>query len=260
MSPLAPAFATFAGEPSAPLLAAAIHHGHDVRPEVAARLAVSDAVRLREEDPATGAFTGVAPVRVVVHRSRFEVDLNRPRDAAVYLRPHDAWGLSVWDGDRPPPADLVARSLDLYDRWYRRLTAALDDLVARHGAFVVFDVHSYNHRRDGPDAPPADPAANPEVNVGTGSLDRDTWGPVVDAFMGSLAGAGLDVRENVRFRGGHLSRWVHGRYPHRGCALALEFKKTWIDEWTGEVDERARTRLMDALAATVDPTLAALGR
>ena len=42
------------------------------------------------------------------------------------------------------------------------------------------------------------------------------------------------------------------------CALALEFKKTFMDEWTGEVDEAMLADLAAALAATREPVLAAL--
>ncbi len=250
-------FATFEGVPELPLVATAIHHGHDVRPEVGELLAIDAATRLREEDPRTGALTTVAPARVVVHRSRFEVDLNRPRDRAVYRTPADAWGLEAWR--EPPPDELVAESLRLYDDWYRRMHDLLSDTARRHGGFVLLDVHSYNHRREGPGAAAADLLDNPEVNVGTGSMDRDRWAPVVDGFMKALrAHGGLDVRENVRFRGGHLSRWVHESFPATGCALALEFKKTWIDEWTVEVDDDHHDRLVAALRHAVPGTLAAL--
>lgn len=232
-----------------PLLATAIHDGHRLRPEVERLLAIDADERLREEDPHTARWTTVASNRFVPSRSRFEVDLNRPRDAAVYLTPGDAWGLRLWR--RPPPSDLVRRSLDLYDRAYGRLRSILDGMVARHGRVVVLDVHSYNHRRGGPDAPPADPAGNPEVNVGTGSMDRRRWGPLVDTFITDLRGEGLDVRENVRFHGGHLAAWVHKIYPTSACALALEFKKTYMDEWTGEPDEARIAGLGEALAATV---------
>lgn len=239
-----------------PLLATAIHDGHQLRPEVERLLAIDADERLREEDPHTGRWTTVASSRFVPSRSRFEVDLNRPRDAAVYLTPEDAWGLQLWDS--PPSSDLVRRSLDLYDRAYGRLRSILDELVAGHGRVVVLDLHSYNHRRDGPDAPAADPGDNPEVNVGTGSMDRQRWGPLVDTFIADLREQGLDVRENVRFRGGHLAAWVHGTYPTSACALALEFKKTYMDEWTGEPDEARIARLREALAATLPGLLDSL--
>lgn len=73
-----------------PLLAAAVHDGHELRDEVAELIALDEATRLREEDPFTGEWTAMAPNRMVVRRSRFEVDVNRPRETAVYRTPEDA--------------------------------------------------------------------------------------------------------------------------------------------------------------------------
>jgi N-formylglutamate amidohydrolase len=236
-----------------PVVATAIHAGHDVRLEVARELALSEADRLREEDPHTDRIIAGLDARLVVHRSRFEVDLNRARDEAVYRDDDETWGLDTWR--RPLPDAVVRRSLEIHDDFYARLAELLDPLAER-GRFVVLDVHSYNHRRGGPDAPPEPPADNPEVNVGTGSLDRDRWRPVVDGVIETLAGNGvagrpLDVRENVRFEGANLARWVHARYPDTGCALALEFKKTFMDEWTGEVDQARLRQLADAVQGLV---------
>ena len=236
-----------------PVVATAIHAGHDLRPAVASCTALDDATRLREEDPFTDLLTSVGGSTVVAHRSRFEVDLNRPRDEAVYQTPEDAWGLELWR--ETLPAEEIERSRDLYDDFYVELGRRLDALAER-GPFVVLDLHSYNHRRDGADQPPAPDATNPEVNVGTGALDRARWSRVVDRFLETLAdqkvcGRRLDVRENVRFRGGELSRWVDRRYEGRGCALAIEFKKVFMDEWTGELDERHLEELRGALAAVV---------
>jgi N-formylglutamate amidohydrolase len=241
-----------------PLIAVALHAGHEVRSEVATLMAVSDADRLREEDPATGDFIRGVPTRLVVSRSRFEVDLNRPRERAVYGGPEDAWGLEVWR--EPLPADVAECSLGLYDEFYIEMEALLDAAVARHGGFVVLDVHSYNHRRGGPGAEPDDPADNPLVNLGTATLDRARWAPVVDAFVMSVRaslGPEADIRENVKFRGGNLARWVHSRYA-TGCCLAIEFKKTYMDEWTGTVDPAAVARITDALAGACGPLAASL--
>ncbi|HKY14150.1 MAG TPA: N-formylglutamate amidohydrolase [Microthrixaceae bacterium] len=237
-----------------PVLATAIHAGHELRPAIEAHIALDDAVRLREEDPFTDSLSAVGGSSVVVHRSRFEVDLNRPRSSAVYRTPDEAWGLDLWGPVALADAE-VERSLRLYDRFYARLGRSLDVLASR-GPFVVLDVHSYNHRRDGVDAQAASIDDNPEVNVGTGSLDRDLWGHLVERFIDDLSdrqtlGRRLDVRENVRFRGGELSRWVHRRYAGRGCALAIEFKKSFMDEWTGEVDLHHVEELRAALASVV---------
>ena len=80
----------FMEESDTPLIAAAIHHGHGVREEIAERLALTEDERLREEDPFTGEWTTITQTRLVGLRSRFEVDLNRPREKAVYLAPEDA--------------------------------------------------------------------------------------------------------------------------------------------------------------------------
>ena len=40
--------------------------------------------------------------------------------------------------------------------------------------------------------------------------------------------------------------------------LAIEFKKTFMDEWTGEPDEARIGFLAEALARTMDPVLQAL--
>ena len=142
----------------------------------------------------------------------------------------------VVDGPTRHAVIIRAQSLALYDEFYATLERVLRDRERRYGKFVVLDVHSYNHCRDGAGCA-ADPAQNPEVNVGTGSVDRARWGPLVDRFMCDLAEHGLDVRENIKFQGGHMSRWIHQTFPTTGVALALEFKKTFMDEWTGVVDD-----------------------
>lgn len=253
----------FLGDWDGQFVATAIHNGHDVRREFADELVLPEQDRLREEDPYTDEIGSLIPARVVVHRSRFEVDLNRTREEAVYRTSEEAWGLEVV---RNPPLDaaVVAGSLQLYDAFYAELGRRLDRVAGR-GPFVVFDIHSYNHRRDGADAAEAPAEKNPEVNVGTGSLDRDRFGPVVDFFIESLATTGtsagpLDVRENIRFRGRQLAAWTHARYPDRGVVLALEFKKTFMDEWTGEVDRARIGELARSLSATIPSVEDALRR
>jgi hypothetical protein len=140
-----------------------------------------------------------------------------------------------------------------------------DDLSDRHDRFVVYDLHSYNHRRAGPNEPPADRQSNPQVNVGTGTMDRHLWGPVVDRFMSELRrfdfpGGPLDVRENVRFRGGHFSQWIHHTFPTAGCCLAIEVKKFFMDEWTGHADPLLICAIREALRSTIPGVLEELAK
>lgn len=247
----------FRGPWSGPLVVTAIHTGHDLRPEVLAATALGEPERFREEDPFTdliGARSSSAG-QLIAFRSRFEIDLNRPREKAVYRRPEDAWELDLWKTGELDD-QLVAESLAIYDDFYAQLAARLDP-IAEQGPFVVYDVHSYNHRR-GDDRQPGPEVDNPEVNVGTANIDRERFAGVVDAFMESLAARGRDVRENVRFKGGHLTAWLNERYPGVACGLALEFKKTFMDEWSGQEDRTAIDGLAEDLAATVNPVLAAL--
>lgn len=241
-----------------PLITTAIHDGHEIGPAARPFLALDDETRLREEDPFTGALAEISDTRIIVHRSRFEVDLNRARDRAVYVRPEDAWGLNVWKEELPE--EVIESALREYDLFNAGLFALLDEWVERYGAFVVYDLHSYNHRRSGPDSDPADPAANPEVNVGTGTLDHNRFGGIVDRFVNGMRqadfrGRKLDVRENVKFQGGDFSRRIHEHYPRHACVLAIEFKKIFMDEWTGQVRGEALRSLKSALAATVPDVL-----
>ena len=223
-----------------PVLATAIHDGHELRPAVAEEMVLGDSDRLREEDPFTGQAVEGVPTHVVVHRSRFEFDLNRAAADAFYRTTEQSWGLTVWRGE--PDDGLVAESLAIHAAYYRMLGGLLDGIAAEHDRFVLIDVHSYNHRRDGPDGAPTPQDKAPDINIGTFSMPREEWAFLLDPLMEAMRGFDfngrhLDVRENVAFQGkGEQTRFVHDRYPGQGCAIALEFKKFFMDEWTGEPD------------------------
>jgi N-formylglutamate amidohydrolase len=244
-----------------PLIAISLHSGHCVRLELEEIMAVSATERLREEDPFTDQWIEVAPTRVKLFHSRFEVDLNRPRDQAVYLNPEDAWGLKVFR--HPPPESLKSKILSDYDLFYQEMEKIITKKIKANRYIVIFDIHSYNHRRKGPDREPEDPQGNPEVNLGTGTLNRKIFGPLADRFMKDLRaysfmGRHLDVRENIRFKGGNFSRWAHEKFPGNVCVLAIEFKKFFMDEWTGKPDTKVVEEIKKALHSTVPGVLAEL--
>jgi hypothetical protein len=87
-------------------------------------------------------------------------------------------------------------------------------------------------------------------------MDRCHWAAVVDRFITDLRhydylGRRLDVRENIKFRGGYFSQWVHEHFPQTGCALAIEVKKFFMDEWTGELYSVPFNSIMRAFRMTL---------
>jgi N-formylglutamate deformylase len=246
-----------------PIFATAIHAGHNLRGELLPLIALDDSTRLREEDPYTDDWVKIVPGWIVMTRSRFEVDLNRDRDEAVYRSPEMAWGLHLWKA--PLNDKLVDHSLQEYDAFYHELEELLTNLSSHYKRFVIFDIHSYNYRRQGPKGPPADPSQNPEVNVGTGTLDRELWDHIVDRFIKDLSafdflGRHLDVREYIKFKGRKLARWIHNKFPHSACVLSIEFKKFFMDEWTGKADEEQLETIREALRSTIPGILEELNR
>ena len=132
-------------EGNIPIIATAIHNGHKIRRELEKLFAIDEHERLREEDPYTAIWTTVVPNRTIVLTSRFEVDLNRPREHAVYLKPEEAWGLEVWE--KKPSKAMIERSLAEYDAFYDDVFQLFSHIQKRFGYFVVFDLHTYNYRR-----------------------------------------------------------------------------------------------------------------
>lgn len=238
---------------SSELVAAAIHQGHYIEKDVLKYFDLSEAERLREEDPYTDEFTDAGSVRIIANYSRFRVDLNRPRDKAIYMSPIDAWGMRLYKENLPP--EVIESGLRYYDSFYGGIHTLFTSLIKKWGKIFIYDFHSYNHMRDGADSPPASAEENPEINIGTGNVNREYWGSLIDRFMNDLkefdfAGRQLDVRENVRFKGGYFSKWVGENFPQTACILAIEVKKFFMNEWTGEKDNKQIHLLKQAFVST----------
>lgn len=222
---------------NSPIIAVALHDGQGIDAALVPHLKLASHQLFREEDPYTGDIANLPANSVVVHTSRFQVDLNRKKEAAIYKEPTDAWGLEVWDGAMKER--YAGKLMEAYEAFYHMIRDLLESIIDRHGGFVILDIHSYNHRRDNPRLE-ASADENPEINIGT-IYNHPKWAGLTQKFMGYLSHAritnrSVDVRENVRFKGGGFSEWVNERYGHKGCVLSVEFKKTFMDEWTGRVD------------------------
>jgi hypothetical protein len=94
-----PPFVAFDGPGS--IIATAIHAGHLLRPEISDLMRLDGPTRLREEDPYTDILTEAVPPRVVVDRSRFEVDLNHLATRRFIARQSKPGG---WNSGESHPA------------------------------------------------------------------------------------------------------------------------------------------------------------
>lgn len=220
------------------ILALAIHHGHQMPEAIDKFTGIDASVRLREEDPHTGKIAKAFANNIIVESSRFAIDLNRSAEKAVYLKPEDAWGLPVRNGE--VPSKLREDLLQSYEEWYAVLRYQIDRMLAYNPFLVILDIHSYNHHRGGPDAPLDPQIENPDIILGRSNMDVNRY-PEVERLRSILDGAEffgtkLDVRCDVKFTGGNLSRWLHYNYPGQLLSISVEFKKIFMDEWTGRLN------------------------
>lgn len=247
---------------SSPIVATAIHEGHDTREELVDLFNLAEHERLREEDPFTAKWLQVSDNNIIVHHSRFETDVNRPRDKAVYIKPEDAWGLQVWKGELGK--EIINNSLEAYDDFYKQVKSYFDSLFTEHEKVLVYDIHSYNHRRESQDIA-ASAEENPEVNIGTKNMDYIIWKDVVSAIINTFKafdydGRHLDVRENIKFKGGYFGQWLYEQYGKKICPVSIEFKKFFMDEWTGKPFEKDIQLINELIIESRGPVLEVMNK
>jgi hypothetical protein len=230
----------------------AIHAGSNVRDEILTAMKISRTDRYREEDPYTECFIRNFPIRIIARDSRFEYDLNRDRDEAIYTIPEMAWGLDVWN--QPLTSEEIDRSITKYDEFHKLMDIVTAYLLKQNRYGVIFDFHSYNYQREEKVSWHID--ENPVINIGTEPVNRDLFGEVIDNLLFSLSGLSISghpisVGENVIFKGGGLSNRLSSAYYDQLLFLAIEFKKIFMDEWSGRLFEETIEQLADAFCMGV---------
>ncbi|MDD3049859.1 MAG: N-formylglutamate amidohydrolase [Candidatus Cloacimonetes bacterium] len=235
-----------------PIVCTAIHNGHIISNDILNNLGISEETRLMEEDPFTGFFTENCGNRIIVHTSRFEVDLNRSRSHAFYENPEDAWGLPV--RKETTNLEVVLKSLLQYDEFYARTKHYLNMMKKKHKRFFVYDIHSYNHHRGGSDAPFDEQEKNPDIILGTNIVTGMNL-DLVDAIEEKMRefdffGKKIDVRQNVKFPGGNFSKWINTEFKDSACCIAIEFKKIFMDEWSSMLYPDVQRKLRELLEST----------
>ena len=236
---------------SEPILFLSIHSGNHLSPNIREKISISDNDRMREEDPYTDLFINDKKNHIIQLTSRFEYDLNRHRDNSVYKSPEDCWGLKIYQNENLTDLE-INNALQKHDDFYEKLTSVIDNFLSKYERIFVWDIHSYNHHRNGLNQPFDSDEENPEIILGTNryAFMPDKWKPLInqiELFLKnkeiseiypnrSLKSTNLDVRQNIKYPGGYLSQYLNSKYSTRLCCVAIEFKKIWMNEWTQQID------------------------
>lgn len=232
-----------------PSVFCSIHSGHRLTPELSAICQLSADERIFEEDPHTDALIDTMPIALIARDSRYEYDLNRPPEQAIY---DEAWGQPVWQ--RPLTETERTASLEKHARFYRIFQTLTQALMAKHETILVFDIHSYNTRNNN-DAP--------SFNVGTSQVDRKAFAPVIDTWLSQLSDIDIEgaeplqVAENEVFLGkGYLAQFCQS-HASRCLVLATELQKFFCDEKTGTLYPLVFQSLQEQFKAAMIETISA---
>ena len=237
---------------NSPIWAFAIHDGHEIDDLLQPYLQLDDSGRLREEDPYTAQIAKLPVNLLVVSTSRFQLDLNRKEADALYLTPDQAWGLDVWK--KQLPTQYIQDIYQAHRDTYQVIDHLIEATIQQFGTFLILDIHSYNAKRAAADEL-VDELRNPQINLGTYYNDPK-WRKLTQAFVDSIEdhtfqSNPIDIRENIKFKGGYLSQHLNKKYGEKGAILSVEFRKDFMDEWTGTPNYQAITEYNTLLKHTL---------
>ena len=230
-----------------PYIGTAIHHGHHFREELAPLCALSESERYYEEDPGSGDWLDGLPITLIGGDSRYEYDLNRSPEECIYT---EAWNKPVWN--QPLADEDRERALAKHARYYRILHALLEKLENMFGRCLLFDMHSYNMKRDGREKAPV-------FNIGTAQIEKRKWHKTLkhlDENLKNIELPNLDVssKRDAVFQGlGYQATFTRQNFESV-LTIPIEVKKIYMDELSGEffpmVHEALRENLSRALFYT----------
>ena len=206
-----------------PYVCGAVHDGHQFRKELWENCLHTEYERWFEEDPCTKEFVKTHPIIIAGCDSRFEYDLNRAPDEAIY---EDAWGKKLWKN--PLEEDQKNKSLEKHAAFYSVVHALIQKLEEKFGTAVVYDMHSYNWRRWDREVP--------VINLGTANIDNERFGETIESWRASLEELKLPHKINTTakindtFQGnGYFLKYITQHFKDT-LVLATEFKKVYCDE------------------------------
>ncbi len=203
----------------------AVHDGHHFRRELWDNCLHSGYDRWYEEDPETKNMVISHPIVIAGCDSRFEYDLNRPPEEAVF---ETAWGRQLWK--EPLPDEVKARSLEKHRNFYKVVHALISKIESKFGVCVVYDMHSYNWKRWDREVP--------AWNLGTSNIDNERFGDDVESWRTSLSAIefphgikSMAAINNTFYGNGYFLKYITKTFKNT-LVLATEIAKIYCDELT----------------------------
>ncbi len=204
---------------------AAVHDGHQFRKELWDNCTHTAYERWFEEDPQTKEMVQSHPIVIAGLDSRFEYDLNRAPETAIYT---DAWGKQLWH--TPLSDEMKTKSLQKHHNFYAVVHALISKLESLHGMTIVYDMHSYNWKRWDREVP--------TWNLGTSNVDEVRFSEDIQTWSEYLGAISLpnniptSSRINDTFQGnGYFLKFITSQFDHT-LVLATEIAKVYCDELT----------------------------
>ena len=146
------------------------------------------------------------PVRVIASVSRFVCDMERFRDDRLEPCATNGQGLmytKTAHGRRLRNHDEELRNTvmtEIYDPHHAKLTAAVDEALARYGKCLIIDGHSFGSRMIlKPDHTLVNPFTHPDFDIGTDAYH--TPPALVNAICGKVRELGYRPKVNTPFDG-----------------------------------------------------------
>lgn len=211
-----------------PYVCAAVHDGHQFRKSLWDNCLHTEYDRWYEEDPCTKQMVQSHPIVIAGCDSRFEYDLNRTPETAIYT---DAWGKKLWKF--PLKEDAKDFSLSKHHNFYKVVHALLTKLESKYQKVLVFDMHSYNWKRWDREVP--------TWNLGTGNIDAKRFGDIALSWSTTLGqielpnGIKSTSRINDTFQGnGYFLKYITQNFNNT-LVLATEIAKVYCDELSGVI-------------------------
>ena len=206
-----------------PYVCAAIHNGNQFRKSLEKKCLHTAYERWYEEDPETLSMVKTHPIVVSGCDSRFEYDLNRAPEDAIYT---DAWGKKLWK--EPLHDDERKESLNKHESFYKVVHALIKKLESMHKTCLVYDMHSYNWKRWEREVP--------TWNIGTKNVDESRFASAINDWKNSLSQMKLpnNIKStaaiNDTFQGnGYFLKYITKNFKNT-LVLATEVKKIYCDE------------------------------